>query len=102
MIFKRYVDNNFGSPWKVILDYFLSGVGGKFILHVQCNFDIRKLPICLPVFYKESLNFWAALNEVSVLSYETVVNHIIWNMTKGIATIGDLLSDTGPSWSKPD
>ena len=51
------------------------------------------------------------LNEVSVLSYEDVVNQIIWNnknitigkasifykkvMRKGIVTIGDLLSDTG-------
>ena len=51
LIFKRYVDNKYESPWKMILDYFLSGVGGKFIL--QCNFDTRKLPIYLPAFYKE-------------------------------------------------
>ena len=109
LIFKRYVDNNYESPWKVILDYFLSGVGEKFIL--QCNFDTRKLPIYLPVFYKECLNAWATLNEVSVLSYEDVVSQIIWNnknitirkasifykkvMRKGIVTMGDLVSDTG-------
>jgi len=71
LIFKRYVDNKYESPWKMILDYFLS-----FIL--QCNFDTRKLPIYLPVFYKECLDAWATLNEVSVLSYENVVksNHL--------------------------
>ena len=90
--FKRYVDNKYESPWKMILDYFLSGVGEIFIL--QCNFDTRKLPIYLCVFYKED-----------------VVNQIIWNnknitigmasifdkkvMRIGIVTIGDLLSDTG-------
>ena len=93
----------------MILDYFLSGVGEKFIL--QCNFDTRKLPIYLPAFYKECLDAWATLNELSVLSYEDVVNQVIWNnknitigkasifdkklMKKGIVTIGDLLSDAG-------
>ena len=91
----------------MILDYFLSRVGEKFIL--QCSFDTCKLPICLPSFYKECLDAWATLNEVSVLSYEDVVNQVIWNnknitigkasisdkklMRKVIVTIGDLLSD---------
>ena len=65
LVFKRYVDNKFESPWKGILDYFLSGVGEKFIVHY--NFNTRKLPIYLPVFYKECLDAWATLNEVSVL-----------------------------------
>ena len=39
LIFKRYVNNKYESPWKGILDYFLSGVGEKFI--VQCNFNTR-------------------------------------------------------------
>ena len=90
LIFKRYVENKYGSPWKVILDYFLSGVGEKFIL--QCNFDTRKLPIYLPAFYRECLDAWATLNEFSVLSYEDVVNQIIWNkknITIGKASIFD-------------
>ena len=69
LIFKRYVDNKQESPWNGIVDYFLSGVAEK-----QCNFDTRKLPIYLPVFDKECLDAWATLNEVSVLSYEDVVN----------------------------
>ena len=65
LIFKRYVDNKYERPWKGILGYFLSGVGEKCI--VQCNFNTRKLPIYRPIFYKECLDAWAALNEVSVL-----------------------------------
>ena len=34
------------SSWKITLDYFLSKVGDKFILH--CNFDTGKLLIYLP------------------------------------------------------
>ena len=41
LIFKRYEDNKYESPWKGILDNFLSGVGQKFIL--QCNFDTAYL-----------------------------------------------------------
>ena len=47
VLYKRYADNKYESPWKGILYYFLSGVGEKFIL--QCNFDTRKLPIYLLV-----------------------------------------------------
>ena len=57
------------------LDYFLSGVGGKFILH--CNFVTRKLPIYLPPFYKESLDAWCRLNKGNFLSYEDVANQVI-------------------------
>ena len=107
LIFNRYVYNKYESPWKVILNYFLSGVGEKFML--QCNFDTRKLPIYLPVFTRNVLML--GLNEVSVLSYKDVDDQIIWNnknitigkasifdkkvMRKEIVTIGDLLSDTG-------
>ena len=65
-----------------------------------------------PFFIRNSdLDAWARLNEGSVLSYEDVVNQVIWNntnvtngkasifdkklMRKGIVTIGDLLSDAG-------
>ena len=48
---------------------------------------------CLSIFrffFKECLDAWASLNEVSVLSYEDVVNQIIWNnknITIGKASI---------------
>ena len=75
----------------------------KNLLCSACNFNTRKLPIYLPVLYKECLDAWATLNDV--------FNQIIWNnknitigkapifdkkvMRKEIDTIGDLLSDTG-------
>ena len=54
MLLKRFVDEENESFWKRILDYFLSPIGGKFIL--KCNFDTRKLPVYLPAFHKECLN----------------------------------------------
>ena len=103
------MDKENSSSWKIILQYFLSQIGGELIL--KCNFGTRKLPVYLPVFYKECLDVWSALNESSVQSYEDIVNQVIWNnknitvqklslfekqlFLKGIVTVGDLLSDTG-------
>ena len=42
---KKYIEN-YESPWKYVLDFYLKKVGGKFLLH--CNFDCRKLFISLP------------------------------------------------------
>ena len=109
MVLKRFMDKENKSSWKIILQYFLFQIGGELIL--KCNFDTRKLPVYLPVFYKECLDAWSALNESSVLSYEDIVNQVIWNnknitvqklslfekqlFLKGIVTVGDPLSDTG-------
>ena len=43
---KKNAEGEKHSSWKITLDYFLSEVGDKFILH--CNFDTRKLLIYLP------------------------------------------------------
>ena len=77
MVLKKYADEEYHSSWKITLDYFLSGVGGMFILH--CNFDTKKLPIYLPPFYKECLDSWSRLNKQNILSYEDVANQVIWN-----------------------
>ena len=108
MALKKYFGDS-ESSWKVILDEFLCSIGSKFILF--CNFDTRKLPIYLPVFYKECLDAWSDLNNLNVVSYDDVVDQIIWNnknivmdksslfekhlFTQGIVKIGDLLSETG-------
>ena len=42
MLLQRFVGEENSSFWKTILDYFLSPIGGKFIL--RCNFDTR-LPL---------------------------------------------------------
>ena len=109
MLLKRFVDEENKSFWKIILDYFLSPIGGKFIL--KCNFDTRKLPVYLPAFYKDCLHAWSALNESPINTYRDVVHQVIWNnkyiivqklstfeklfYSKGIITVGDLLSDAG-------
>ena len=78
MVLKKYADEEYHSSWKITLDYFLSGVGGMFILH--CNFDTKKkLPIYLSPFYKECLDAWSRLNKQNILSYEDVANQVIWN-----------------------
>ena len=56
MVLNKYFDDN-ESSWKVILDKFLQGVGGKFIL--SCNIDTRRLPIHIPIFYRECLEAWS-------------------------------------------
>ena len=109
MVLKRFTNKDNNSSWKITLNYFLSQVGGEFIL--KCHFDTRQLPIYLPAFYKECLDAWSMLRQPSILSYEDVVHQVIWNdknitvqklslfekhlLSKGIVTIGNLISDTG-------
>ena len=104
MVFKKYADEENHSSWKITLDYFLSGVWGKFIL--LCNFDTKKLPIYLPPFYKEFLDARSRLNKENILSYEDVASQVIWNnkhmiikkhsvfeehlLEEDILTVGDL------------
>ena len=109
MVLKRFADRENKFPWKITLSYFLSQVGGEFIL--KCNSDTRKLPVYLPALYKECLDAWSELNQSAVSSCDDVVQQVIWNdkyitveqhsiykkdlFSKGIITIGDLLSDAG-------
>jgi len=73
---KRYVEN-FESPWKYVLDFYLKKVGGKFLFH--CKFDYRTLSITLPTFYRECLQAWSSMNNYDSSSYEGIMNQIIWN-----------------------
>ena len=57
MVLKRFINKDNDS--KIILNYFLSQVGGEFI--PKCNFDTRQLPIYLPALYKECLDAWSML-----------------------------------------
>jgi len=104
---KYFADGN--SSWKAILDEFLCNVGRKFILF--CDFDTRKLPAYIPAFYKECLDAWSELKTSNVVSYEDVIDQIIWNnknivvdkqslfekhlFCQGTVKIGDLLSNMG-------
>ena len=107
---KKYFDGSEHS-WKVILDEFLQVVVGKLIL--SCNFDVRKLPIYIPVIYTEYLSAWSELTLTSAIinSHADVINQIIWNnkniiiqnrsifheflFSPGVVKIGDLVSETG-------
>ena len=75
MVLKKYADEENRSFWKITLDYFLSGVGGKFILH--CDFDAKKRPVYLLPFYKECLDAWSRLNKQNILSYEDIAKQVI-------------------------
>ena len=46
---------------------------------VFCNFDTRKLPAYIPAFYKEYLDACSELKNSNVVSYEDVIDQIIWN-----------------------
>ena len=60
---KKYTDKEYHSSWKITLDYFLSGVGGMFILH--CNFDTKKKKkqFTFSFLRKECLDAWSRLNK---------------------------------------
>ena len=77
IVLKKFADRENKGSWKITLNYFLSQVGGEFIL--KCNFDTRKLSVYLPTFYKECLYAWSMLNQSIVSSYEDTVHQVIWN-----------------------
>ena len=72
MCLKKYSED-YESPWKQMLSYFLKDYGGKPLLH--CNFSIDDLPDCLPNFYKECFAVWSKLSVKPVLTREQVLNH---------------------------
>ena len=77
MILKTYLGES-NSSWKTFLDDFLFGnIGGKLILF--CDFETSKLPVHLPIFYKECLEAFRNLKKSKVATYGDVVDQIIWN-----------------------
>ena len=111
MLCQRLADEE-PCNWKTILFHYLKQVGGKFIL--CCNFDIKKLPINLPMYYRECFECFshcsaATDNNVLELSHEQISNTVLWNnkficinnksvfnqslVSKGIIKIGDLVTE---------
>ena len=99
--------------WKTILSHYLKPVGGKIMF--CCNFDIKKLSISIPTFYRKCLECFtlcsAAANKCELeLSHEEVCNTVIWNNKyiciddksvfnprlagKGIFRVGDLITES--------
>ena len=91
--------------------HYLKPVGGKFIL--CCDFDVKKLPVKLPVFYEECLEYFAECsaarqdiannltggdfskivlwnNKAICINGKSVYNHRL--AVKGILRLGDRLS----------
>ena len=111
MLCQRFVDEE-PCNWKNILCHYLKQVGGKFIL--CCNFDIKKLPINLTMYYRECFECFshcsaATGNNILGLSHEQISNIVLWNnkficingksvfnqslVSKGIVRIGDLVTE---------
>ena len=67
MCLTKYTED-YVSPWKHILSFFLKDYGGKFLLH--CNFSVADLPSCLPNFYRECFEVWCNLSVKSISSRE--------------------------------
>jgi len=73
---KRYSES-YPAYWKIILDKYLKNVGENFIL--QCNFDVTKLPINLPPYYKECFEIWSSAVQTFPETYKEIQSEIIWN-----------------------
>ena len=81
MLCQRFAEKE-PCNWKNILCHHLKQVGGKFIL--CCNFDIKKLPINLPQYYRECFECFshcsaATGNNVLGLLHEQISNTVLWN-----------------------
>ena len=114
MCLKKY-NENYSSTWKYILDFYLKKVGGKYLL--QCNYEISKLPIEVPLFYKQCLQAWNFL-KLPCDVHSKIEEHILWNnklilienktvynqrlVNKGIRRINDLLSTNGSFFTMED
>ena len=51
---------DYERPWKMFSGELLEPIGGKFFLH--CNFEVSKLNISPPAFYRQCLDAWSELN----------------------------------------
>ena len=73
----RIIDTN--ATWGIIPKGYFNRYGGlKFLL--RCNYDISKLKISLPQFYKDILEYWKALsNSKPPTSCQEAISEILWN-----------------------
>lgn len=77
MALKKYFGDG-NSSWKNILDEFLCNVGRKFIFFVTSTLVNSRY---IAVFSKERLDACSQLKNSNVVSYENVIDQIIWNNT---------------------
>ena len=65
------------AGWKSFFELYRKQVGGKSLRH--CNFDLTKLSIAFPDFYKECVLTWSSLNEYNPSSLSDIVNQVLLN-----------------------
>ena len=103
---KKFLED-YPSTWKLFLNSFTLSVGGSLILH--CNFDTAKLKTQFPKYYKECFDAWSGLNSRTPVTFNDVMNEIIWNnrficidkksvyrsdlVNVGIIKVSDLITD---------
>lgn len=108
---KKFADDE-PSNWKLFLLHYLEPVGGILIL--ACNFDVNKLPINLPRYYKECLESFSLCSAATQkydleLTHEEISNSVIWNnkficingksvfnrhlFDKGLIRVGDMVTE---------
>ena len=108
MCLKKY-SQDYISPWKHILSFFLKDYWGKFLMH--CNFSVDDLPSYLPNFYKECFTVWCKLSTFSVSTRKHVLEQVLWNnqflridgkpvfckkiSSNGIISLGSILTKNG-------
>ena len=74
MCLKKYCDTYF-STWKNILDAYLKNVGCKLLL--RCQFDVPKLPLEIPYYYKGCLQVWSSL--LPPQPDNDIAGELLWN-----------------------
>lgn len=103
---KKFLED-YPSTWKSFLNSHILPVGGSLILF--CNFDTVKLKTQLPKYYKDCFDTWSGLNSRTPVTFNDVMNEIIWNnrficidkksvyrsdlVNLGIMKVGDLITD---------
>ena len=103
---KKFLED-YPSTWKSFLNTRILSGGGSLILH--CNFDTIKLKTQFPKYYKECFDAWSGLNNSTPVTFNDVMNEIIWNnrficidkksvyrsdlFNLGIIKVGDLITD---------
>jgi hypothetical protein len=115
---KKYVSNDIENDWKKILDYYLKDFGGKFLF--LCNYDVSKLKLSIPNFYKECIYSWSNCNTQNSdpCSLKDICNQFLWNNKricinktsifmeniyyKGVQKIGHLYDQSGTLLLKDD
>lgn len=92
---------------EIVLNSCILSVAGSLILH--CNFDTVKFKTQFPKYYKACFDAWSVLNSRMPVTFNDVMNEIIWNdkficidnkpvyrsdlVNLGIIKVSDLITD---------